>query len=103
MGVKFEEESEQRRGEFVDVRKPRRFRVLLHNDDYTTMEFVIDVLMRFFAKTEAEAEALMLRVHTQGKAVAGVYSKDIAETKVKQVTQYARAHEAPLRVTAEPE
>ncbi len=89
--------------EATSVRPPRRFAVLLHNDDYTTMEFVMEVLMRFFGKTETEAHALMLRVHTQGKAVAGLYAKDVAETKVRQVTDHARAHEAPLRVTAQPE
>jgi ATP-dependent Clp protease adaptor protein ClpS len=81
----------------------RRFKVLLHNDDYTTMEFVIVVLMKFFHKTETEASQIMLSVHHKGHGVAGLYSRDVAETKVEQVTSYAKEHGMPLLVTAEPE
>lgn len=85
------------------VEKARRFRVLFHNDDYTTMEFVIRVLMQFFHKTETEATQIMLSVHHKGHGVAGVYPRDVAETKVTQVMDYAKEHGMPLLVTAEPE
>ncbi|MBK6516370.1 MAG: ATP-dependent Clp protease adaptor ClpS [Polyangiaceae bacterium] len=85
------------------VEKARRFRVLFHNDDYTTMEFVIRVLMKFFFKTETEATQIMLSVHHKGHGVAGVYPRDVAETKVSQVMDYAKEHGMPLLVTAEPE
>jgi ATP-dependent Clp protease adaptor protein ClpS len=85
-----------------EVKQPRRFSVVLHNDDYTTMEFVVMVLARFFAKSETEAHRIMLEVHHRGKGVAGIYSRDIAETKVEQVEELARAEGHPLRCTAEP-
>jgi ATP-dependent Clp protease adaptor protein ClpS len=85
------------------VEKPRRYKVVFHNDDYTTMEFVILVLMRFFHKSEAEATHLMLSIHHKGSAVAGVYSRDIAETKVSQVMDLAREYGMPLKLTTEPE
>ncbi|NUP04699.1 MAG: ATP-dependent Clp protease adapter ClpS [Polyangiaceae bacterium] len=83
--------------------KARRFRVLFHNDDYTTMEFVVRVLMKFFHKSETEATQIMLSVHHKGHGVAGVYPRDVAETKVAQVMDYAKEHGMPLLVTAEPE
>lgn len=86
----------------VDVMLPPQYAVLLHNDDYTTMEFVVEILRRYFKKTGPDAEAIMLQVHKQGKAVAGVYSKEIAETKVDQVTSLARERGFPLRLTLEP-
>ncbi len=85
-----------------EVDEPPKYAVLLHNDDYSTMEFVIEVLMKFFKKSIEESTKLMLQVHTQGKAVAGIYSRDIAETKVSQVTQYAKTSGFPLKVTTEP-
>jgi ATP-dependent Clp protease adaptor protein ClpS len=85
------------------VEKVRRYRVLFHNDDYTTMEFVVLVLMKFFHKTETEATHIMLSVHHKGYGVAGVYTKDVAETKVATVLDYAKEHGMPLRLTAEPE
>lgn len=85
------------------VDRPRRFKVVLHNDDYTTMEFVIEVLMRFFHKDQTEAEHIMLNVHHKGQGVCGLYPKDIAETKVAQVLDFAREHGMPLMITAEPE
>ena len=87
----------------LKVEKARRFKVLLHNDDYTTMEFVVLVLMKFFHKTETEATHIMLSVHHKGHGVAGVYTKDVAETKVDEVTDYAKEHGMPLRLTVEPE
>jgi ATP-dependent Clp protease adaptor protein ClpS len=83
--------------------KARRFKVVFHNDDYTTQEFVIRVLMKFFHKTETEATQIMLSVHHRGRGVAGFYSRDVAETKVAQVMGYAREHGMPLLVTSEPE
>src|SRR5476651_1187566 len=77
--------------------EPPKFAVLLHNDDYTTMEFVIDVLTNDFSKSSDEAMALMLKVHHEGKAVAGIYSFEIAETKVAKVLEKARQQGFPLK------
>jgi ATP-dependent Clp protease adaptor protein ClpS len=82
---------------------PRRYKVIFHNDDYTTMEFVVDALMRFFHKSQAEATHIMLTVHKKGNAVAGIYTRDVAETKVEEVMKHARESGMPLLVTAEPE
>lgn len=76
---------------------PRLFQVLLHNDDYTTMEFVVTILMNVFRKTPDEATTVMLAVHAEGVGVAGVYPFEIAETKVAQVHDLARGAEFPLR------
>jgi ATP-dependent Clp protease adaptor protein ClpS len=102
------DEREDRQGDLATererkVQKPRRYKVVFHNDDYTTMEFVVLVLMRFFHRTETEATHIMLSVHHRGHGVAGVYTKDIAETKVAQVTDFAKENGMPLRLTAEPE
>ena len=85
------------------VKKPRPWRVILHNDDYTTMAFVIHVLQSHFGKTAAEATHVMLQVHHKGSGVAGIYPRDVAETKVEVVTEEARASGMPLLVEAEPE
>ena len=85
------------------AKTPRLYRVLLHNDDYTTMEFVVDVLVRFFRKTATEATQIMLQVHTLGVGVAGAYTREVAETKVAQVTEAAREEGFPLLLTMEPE
>lgn len=82
---------------------PRRYKVIFHNDDYTTMEFVIEVLKRFFHKTDTEAMHTMLTVHKTGSAVAGVFTRDVAETKSTQVMDYARENGMPLLLTTEPE
>ncbi len=85
------------------LKKPPLFRVLLHNDDFTTMEFVVEVLKRVFGKSDAEAFRVMWAVHTQGVGCAGVYTYEIAEMKVEKVTQMARAQEFPLLCTVEEE
>lgn len=82
--------------------KVRRWKVVLHNDDYTTMEFVVFILMKFFHKSETEATHIMLSVHHKGSGIAGVYSRDVAETKVKDVHEYAKERGMPLKLTAEP-
>ena len=85
------------------TRRPRRWRVLLHNDDYTTMDFVVRVLVEHFHKSPPEATHVMLQVHYKGVGVAGVYPKDVAETKVAEVTAAARAEGMPLKLTLEAE
>ncbi len=83
------------------VQKPPQYAVLLLNDDYTTMEFVVEVLKRFFGKSEEQAMQIMLKVHNEGRGVAGIYSRDIAETKVVQVEQLAQSRGFPLRCDIE--
>jgi ATP-dependent Clp protease adaptor protein ClpS len=85
------------------VKKPRLYHVVLHNDDYTTMEFVVHVLKRFFHHSDTDARHIMLSVHHKGQAVAGTFSRDVAESKVAQVTDYARTNGAPLKLTTEPQ
>ena len=85
------------------VDKPRLYKVLFHNDNYTTMEFVVLVLVGIFHKSEAEAVQIMLDVHRKGIGVAGVYQHDIAETKVNRVLQLARQAQFPLMCSMEPE
>jgi ATP-dependent Clp protease adaptor protein ClpS len=101
-------EKEDDEGDLATQKKPklekvRRYKVVFHNDDYTTMEFVVLVLMKFFHRTETEATHIMLSVHHRGHGVAGVYTKDVAETKVAQVQDFAKEHGMPLRLTVEPE
>lgn len=83
------------------VRQPPLYRVLLLNDDYTPMEFVVDVLERFFAMNRQQATRIMLEVHTRGSGVCGVFTHEIAETKVAQVIDYARENQHPLMCTME--
>jgi len=85
------------------LKKPPLFRVLLHNDDFTTMEFVVEVLKQVFGKADSDAFNIMWAVHTQGVGVAGVYTYEVAEMKVEKVTQMARAQEFPLLCTVEEE
>ena len=82
---------------------PPMYSVWLLNDDYTPMEFVVEVLQKFFHKDHSEALHIMLSVHHKGHAVVGVYTRDVAETKTEQTIDYARANGHPLRVTCEPE
>jgi ATP-dependent Clp protease adaptor protein ClpS len=83
--------------------EPTRFKVILLNDDYTTMEFVVRVLETVFQKSPAEAFRIMMQVHVQGSGLAGVYPWEVAETKVETVTSMARHAEFPLRATIEEE
>ncbi|MCS4503211.1 ATP-dependent Clp protease adapter protein ClpS [wastewater metagenome] len=84
------------------LKRPPLYRVVLLNDDYTPMDFVVEVLQTFFRMDRSQATQVMLHVHTRGKGICGVYSRDIAETKVEQVMDYARTHEHPLMCTMEP-
>ena len=83
--------------ERTKAKPPRMYKVILFNDDYTTMEFVVEVLQRFFAMDRERALQIMLKVHNEGSAVCGIYSLDVAETKVAQVTEFAKQHGHPLR------
>ena len=85
------------------TKKPSLYKVLMINDDYTPMEFVIEVLEKYFAKGTEEATQIMLHVHQKGIGICGVYTYDIAETKAVQVTNYARKYEHPLQLQLEKE
>ena len=86
-----------------ETKKPELFKVLLLNDDYTTMDFVVEVLESIFNKQPAEAFRIMMAVHTQGKGLCGVYPHEVAETKVDTVMERARENGFPLRAAMEPE
>jgi ATP-dependent Clp protease adaptor protein ClpS len=106
MGI---QDREQEGGVATDTRtekklaRPRLYKVLFHNDDYTTMEFVVALLQHVFHHSEATATAIMLHVHQRGVGVAGVYTHEIAETKVGQVMELAQRAEFPLQCTMEPD
>ena len=85
------------------IQRPQRYQVLMHNDDYTTKEFVVFVLQTFFQKSVAEAQSIMLQVHNMGVGLCGVYTRDIAESKIFKVTKEAKRHGHPLLCTCEPE
>ena len=85
----------------IKLKEPSLYQVIMHNDDYTPMEFVVAVLKLFFSMDSAKATSLMYQVHMTGKAVCGVFTKDIAETKADQVIDYARRHEHPLLCSIE--
>ena len=85
------------------LEQPRRYKVLLHNDDYTTMEFVVHVLKTVFGKSESEASLVMLKVHQEGVGVCGIYTAEIAEAKVVMVHHMARKKGFPLKCTMEEE
>ncbi len=84
------------------TRPPRMYRVLMHNDDYTTQEFVVEVLRGIFGRSPEEAVRIMMHVHRRGVGVAGVYPREIAETKIRQTESLARARQFPLRLSMEP-
>lgn len=85
------------------LKRPPLYRVLLLNDDYTTMEFVIQVLQAIFHHSEEKAAQIMMHVHQKGAGICGVYTREIAESKVEQVLQYAQQNEHPLQCTMEPD
>ncbi|MCR5665256.1 MAG: ATP-dependent Clp protease adaptor ClpS [Eubacterium sp.] len=83
------------------IREPKRYRVIMHNDDFTTMEFVVDILVQIFHKNEVEAEQIMMNVHQKGSAVVGVYPYDIAKTRILEAMNRAKAEGFPFRMTME--
>jgi ATP-dependent Clp protease adaptor protein ClpS len=85
------------------LQPPRKYKVVLNNDDYTPMDFVIEVLMTFFNMDSDKATDVMLQIHQQGKGICGVYSSDVAHTKAEQVNQYSRDNEHPLLCSCEQE
>jgi ATP-dependent Clp protease adaptor protein ClpS len=85
------------------TKRPAMYKVLMLNDDYTPMEFVVHVLEKYFTKTRQEATDIMLQVHRRGVGVCGVFTYEVAETKVNQVTEFARRNQHPLRCTLEKE
>ncbi|QVL45057.1 MAG: ATP-dependent Clp protease adapter ClpS [Methylophilaceae bacterium] len=86
----------------IETKLPNMFKVLLQNDDYTPMEFVVETIQRFFNKSREQATDIMLQVHTKGVGVCGVYPKDIAETKMNQVLKSAQESQHPLQCVIEP-
>jgi len=101
-------EERKTEGEVLEKTKPRTqkpslYRVILHNDDYTTMEFVVRILESVFLKSPAEAHRIMMQVHTEGHGVCGAYPYEVAETKVAQVHDEARQNGFPLRASLEQE
>ncbi len=87
----------------TEIKEPRKYKVVLLNDDYTPMDFVVEVLKHFFHLSEEIAVQVMLQVHIQGKGVCGVFTRDIAETKTALVNEYARMNQHPLLSSMEPE
>ena len=98
-----QEQQSTRERQRTRLQEPRRYKVTIYNDDFTTMDFVVRVLMQIFFKSEQEAQTLMLQVHHGQKAVVGIYSYDVAVSKVQKATQMARDEGFPLRLTYEPE
>ncbi len=88
-------------GQRSKLKPPSLFKVILLNDDYTPMEFVVIVLQRYFAKSREQATQIMLKVHNEGRGLCGVYPKDIAATKVEQVLAFANEHQHPLKCVME--
>lgn len=99
-------DDDQQTGTITVVRtqlsRPKMFKVFMHNDDYTTMEFVILVLKKFFSKSETEAYEIMMKIHLDGIAVCGIYTYEIAESKTEKVNKYSRDHGHPLTTSFEP-
>lgn len=98
-----QEQSAVKERQNTKQREPRRYKVFIHNDDFTTMEFVVKVLMTVFFKSEPEAQTLMLKVHHSDKAVVGIYTYDVALSKIRKATTMAREEGFPLRLTCQPE
>lgn len=87
----------------IIIKKPKLYKVIMHNDDYTTMEFVVDILTGIFNKTSAEATKIMLDVHKKGSGVAGIYSYDIASTKINHALREAKSNGFPLKLSLKEE
>lgn len=87
----------------IDIREPRRYKVIIHNDEVTTMDFVVRVLHEVFFMSPEDAETMMMKVHNEGESVVGIYSYDIARSKVSKAMSMAREEKFPLRLTYEPE
>lgn len=98
-----QEQSQIRERQRTDLREPRRYKVTIYNDDFTPMDFVVKVLKEVFFKSTTDAEQLMLKVHHSDKAVVGIYTYDIAVSKVQKARQMARESGYPLRLSYEPE
>lgn len=98
-----QERSNVRERQDTSLREPNRYKVVLHNDDFTSMDFVVDVLMTVFFLSEENAYSLMMQIHHSDKAVAGIYTYDIAVSKANKATAMAREEGFPLRITVEPE
>ena len=86
----------------VKIEQPKMYKVLMHNDDYTTMEFVIHTLMKFFSKNYDEAHSIMLKVHNEGMGICGIFTFEVAESKSAKVNRYSRGKGHPLKCTIEP-
>ncbi|MDF0605203.1 ATP-dependent Clp protease adapter ClpS [Neisseriaceae bacterium TC5R-5] len=100
MSTQFKDDAVQQASNIKEV-PPPMYKVLLLNDDFTPMDFVIHVLQQFFYMSNEKATQIMLQVHTQGRGVCGIYTKDVAATKVEQVSQFSRAHQHPLQCVME--
>jgi len=100
-GISFKDDTSIREKHREELKEPEMFRVVLHNDHYTTQEFVVSVIVAVFHKTAAEATKIMLDVHRKGRGTVGVYPYDIAATKVKQVRELAKAQDFPLKCSIE--
>ena len=87
--------------EQINIKPPGMYKVLLLNDDFTTMDFVIEVLQRFFGLNSERAQQIMLQIHNEGSAICGIYTRDVAETKVSQVSEFAQKNDHPLRCNME--
>ena len=98
-----QEQSNVRERQKNNLKEPRRYKVIIHNDDFTTMDFVVKVLRDIFFMNEQDAETLMMQVHNTGQAVVGIYSYDIAQTKSQKAIKMARENGFPLRLSVKPE
>lgn len=99
----YEHQSDTTTEERVHIQEPPMYKVLIHNDDYTSMEFVVAILMQVFDKTQPDATEIMINVHENGVGIAGIYTHEISETKVAIVQQLAEQNEFPLRCSMEKE
>jgi len=102
MSLNHEFESDVITEDDINVKEPKSYHVILYNDNYTTMDFVIYILETIFHHSQGNAEKIMLDVHRRGKGIAGTYTRDIAETKALQTRTLAKEHNFPLRCVAEP-